>query len=64
MESIRPTDLEPTRQELEALLDDEELRATTEVEIPDDVKEDLLEDVERRHEADEEKRRPEGSPEP
>ena len=57
MDSIRPTDLEPTREELEALLDDEELSVARELEAPDEVKEELLEDVERRHDVDEEAER-------
>jgi hypothetical protein len=48
MERIRPTDIEPTREELEAMLDDEERRITQHVDVPDDVKEKTLERIERR----------------
>jgi hypothetical protein len=51
---IRPTDLEPTAPELEALLDSEELQIAEKLEVPDEVKEELLEDVERRREHDRE----------
>lgn len=54
MDRIRQTDLEPTPQELEVLLEEEELRVTREPEMPDDVKEEILENVVRRHETDEE----------
>ncbi len=62
MEHVRPTDLEPTRIELEKLLEAEELRVAEELEVPDDVKEEILVDIERRHEADLEEERAEGSP--
>lgn len=61
MERIRPTDLEPTPEELEALLTGEELSVTHEPEVPDDVKEEILEDIERRRERDAEAEQPEGS---
>lgn len=54
MEQIRPTDLEPTPTELEVLLEDEELQVTHDPEVPDDVKEEIAENIERRHENDEE----------
>jgi hypothetical protein len=57
MDPIRPTDLEPTAAELEALLESEELQITEKLEVPDEVKEELLENIERRHEADREETR-------
>lgn len=64
MDRIRPTDLEPTAEELEVLLEEEELRVTHEPDAPDDVKEEILENIERRHETDEEEERAEGSAAP
>jgi len=58
---MRPTDLEPTAAELEVLLEDEELRVAEELEVPDDVKEEILQNIERRHEADIEEEQAEGS---
>lgn len=52
MDPIRPTDREPTAAELEAFLEDEELRVALEPEVPEDVKEEILQNVERRHKAD------------
>jgi len=54
MEPIRPTGLEPTAAELEALLESETLESTAQLEVADEVKVELLEDVEGRHEADQE----------
>jgi len=61
MNPMRPTDLEPTAAELEVLLEDEELRVAEELEVPDDVKEEILQNIERRHEADIEEEQAEGS---
>jgi len=61
MNPMRPTDLEPTAPELEVFLEDEELRVAEELEVPDDVKEEILQNIERRHEADIEEEQAEGS---
>jgi hypothetical protein len=61
MNPMRPTDLEPTAAELEVLLEDEELRVAEELEVPDDVKEEILQNIERRHEAAIEEEQAEGS---
>lgn len=60
MEHVRPTDLEPTRKELEELLEDEERQVAAESGVPDDVKEEILLDIERRREADLEEERADG----
>lgn len=41
---------EPTTDELEALLVDEERSVAEKPDVPDDVRTELLEDIERRHE--------------
>lgn len=51
MERIRPTDIEPTREELERMLEDEERRAARRFDVPDDVKEEALESIERLRDA-------------
>jgi hypothetical protein len=61
MNSVRP-DNEPTPDDLEVLLDDQELRSTEKPEVPDEVKEERYEDVERRREVGAERGRPEGAP--
>jgi hypothetical protein len=62
MNSVRP-DNEPTPDDLEVLLDDQELRSTEKPEVPDEVKEERYEDVERRREVGAEREeRPEGAP--
>jgi|GEM_PF-1863406 hypothetical protein len=61
-EPIRPTDIEPTEPELEELLEEEELDVIGELEAPDEVKEEILLDVERRREAEIERERAEGEP--
>ena len=57
LDPIRPTGLEPTAAELEALLESEELHTVEQLEVPDEVKEEFLENIERRHEADQEEAR-------
>ena len=49
MNPLHPTN-EPTTDELEALLVDEERTVVEKPEVPDDVRSELLEDIERRHE--------------
>ena len=61
MDTIRPTGLEPTVEELEVLLEDEELRVVEDPEAPDDVKDDILQAVERRRETEIEKEQADGS---
>ena len=58
----RPTDVEPTLEELEALSRAETLAALDETDVPDDVKEELLQDLDRRREADVASARGEGVP--
>jgi hypothetical protein len=54
LDPIRPTDLEPTPDELDALLESEDRHVAEKLDVPDDVKEELLENIRRRHESDEE----------
>ena len=49
MNPPRPNN-EPTTEELEALRDDEERDIAEKPDVPDDVREELFEDIERRHE--------------
>jgi hypothetical protein len=42
---------EPTPEKLDALLEDEELAALDEPDVPDDVKDEILHGVQRRREA-------------
>jgi hypothetical protein len=61
MDFVRP-DNEPTPEELEELLDDQELRSAENPAVSDEVKEERHEDVERRREEEAERERPEGAP--
>ena len=54
MDPTRPNDLEPTAEELDALLDSEDEQIADKLEVPDDVKEELLENIRRRRESDQE----------
>jgi len=57
----RTTDRSRTdRKELEELLEDEERQVAAESGVPDDVKEEILLDIERRREADLEEERADG----
>jgi hypothetical protein len=49
MDPLHPSN-EPTTEELEALLVDEERSVAENPDVPDDVRTELLEDIERRHE--------------
>jgi predicted lipoprotein len=53
---------DPAHDTLENAMDDEELSPLDNPLVPDEVKEELLEDVERRHEAILDSMRPEGPP--
>lgn len=44
---MRPTDMEPAQQELEALLDEEEQEILERIDVPDDVKVEIEERIER-----------------
>jgi hypothetical protein len=44
---MRPTDMEPVQEELEALLDDEDRELLAEIDVPDDVKVEIDERLER-----------------
>jgi hypothetical protein len=50
--AVRPTDMEPAQQELEALLDVEEREALEEMEVPEEVKVEIDERLERFREED------------
>jgi hypothetical protein len=50
--AVRPTDMEPGQQELETLLDVEEQEALEEMEVPDEVKVEIDERLERFREED------------
>lgn len=49
MNPLQPSN-EPATDELEALLVDEERTVVEKLDVPDDVRTELLEDIERRHE--------------
>jgi hypothetical protein len=53
---------DPAHDTLENAMDDEELSPLDNPLVPDEVKEELLEDVERRHDAVLDSMRPEGPP--
>lgn len=50
IEPEEPDVPEPTDDELEAVREDEELRLVRDPEVPDEVKEEILEEAERRRE--------------
>jgi hypothetical protein len=53
---------DPAHDRLENVMDDEELSPLANPLVPDEVKDELLEDVERRHDAILDSMRPEGPP--
>lgn len=57
---MHPRENEPKQEELEALEADEELQAVREIEVPAEVKSELLERAERFEETDLENERPDG----
>lgn len=61
---MRPTDMEPMQEELEALLDDEEQRVLEKVDVPVEVKVEIDQRLERFRELDLEAERgdPAGNP--
>lgn len=56
---MRPTDFEPKQEELEAFLDDEESKLLDDAEVPEDVKAEIRERLERFREQDIEAQRAE-----
>ena len=58
---MRPTDIEPVQQELETLLDLEDQEALGEMEVPDEVKVEIDERLERFRVQDLEAERAEGA---
>jgi hypothetical protein len=49
---MRPTDMEPNQEELESFLDDEERMLLDDAAVPDDVKTEIRERLERFRERD------------
>lgn len=49
---MRPTDFEPKQEELEAFLDDEERKLLDDPDVPEDVKAEIWERLERFREQD------------
>jgi hypothetical protein len=49
---MRPPENEPDSEQIESLLDEEEQKLLDRPDVPDDVKSELTERIERRHEAD------------
>lgn len=58
---MRPTDIEPAQEELEALLDHEEQELLDAIDVPDEVKVEIDERLERFRESDLEAERAEGA---
>ncbi len=58
---MRPTDMEPGQEELEALLDGEERALLDDPNVPDDVKAEVRERLRRSHDEELEAELPEGT---